>query len=105
MQNPIDNLPMTEAAQQVLKEATEGMVEKKEVCHVCNIPNRRIHKYDGVGPVCNHCVGITHPPRKSPLVYKNKKVHRNDPCYCGSGLKFKKCHGQAHVLDREPTPR
>ena len=21
-------------------------------------------------------------------------IGRNDPCYCGSGLKFKKCHGQ-----------
>ena len=21
------------------------------------------------------------------------KVGRNDPCYCGSGKKFKKCHG------------
>jgi preprotein translocase subunit SecA len=22
------------------------------------------------------------------------KVGRNDPCWCGSGKKFKKCHGQ-----------
>jgi preprotein translocase subunit SecA len=22
-----------------------------------------------------------------------KKFGRNDPCYCGSGKKFKKCHG------------
>ena len=22
-----------------------------------------------------------------------KKVGRNDPCYCGSGKKFKRCHG------------
>jgi len=21
------------------------------------------------------------------------KVGRNDPCFCGSGKKFKKCHG------------
>ena len=24
----------------------------------------------------------------------NKKVGRNDPCHCGSGKKFKKCHGK-----------
>jgi preprotein translocase subunit SecA len=24
-----------------------------------------------------------------------QKVGRNDPCPCGSGKKFKKCHGQA----------
>jgi preprotein translocase subunit SecA len=22
------------------------------------------------------------------------KLGRNDPCWCGSGLKFKKCHGR-----------
>jgi hypothetical protein len=22
------------------------------------------------------------------------KIGRNDPCYCGSGKKYKKCHGQ-----------
>ena len=25
---------------------------------------------------------------------KSKKIGRNDPCFCGSGLKYKKCHGQ-----------
>lgn len=25
----------------------------------------------------------------------NAKIGRNDPCFCGSGLKYKKCHGQA----------
>ena len=24
---------------------------------------------------------------------KNEKIGRNDPCHCGSGLKYKKCHG------------
>ena len=24
---------------------------------------------------------------------KRKKLGRNNPCYCGSGKKFKKCHG------------
>ncbi|MBI4345741.1 MAG: SEC-C domain-containing protein [Elusimicrobia bacterium] len=22
-----------------------------------------------------------------------QKIGRNDPCYCGSGKKYKKCHG------------
>jgi preprotein translocase subunit SecA len=22
------------------------------------------------------------------------KLGRNDPCFCGSGLKYKKCHGR-----------
>jgi preprotein translocase subunit SecA len=26
---------------------------------------------------------------------ENEKIGRNDPCWCGSGKKFKKCHGAA----------
>jgi uncharacterized protein YecA (UPF0149 family) len=25
---------------------------------------------------------------------ESMKPGRNDPCFCGSGLKFKKCHGK-----------
>ena len=28
-----------------------------------------------------------------PFVRSTPKVGRNDPCYCGSGKKFKQCHG------------
>jgi uncharacterized protein YecA (UPF0149 family) len=31
--------------------------------------------------------GARQPARSGP------KIGRNDPCYCGSGKKFKKCHG------------
>ncbi|NDL67642.1 preprotein translocase subunit SecA [Anaerotalea alkaliphila] len=31
--------------------------------------------------------------RKEPLKRKDKKVGRNDPCPCGSGKKYKHCHG------------
>lgn len=27
------------------------------------------------------------------MLLKKEKIGRNDPCYCGSGLKYKKCHG------------
>ena len=30
-------------------------------------------------------------------VNTEKKVGRNDPCPCGSGLKFKNCHGKGLV--------
>jgi uncharacterized protein YecA (UPF0149 family) len=26
---------------------------------------------------------------------ENAKLGRNDPCWCGSGKKFKQCHGAA----------
>lgn len=31
---------------------------------------------------------------KAPLKRSDQKVGRNDPCPCGSGLKYKKCHGK-----------
>ncbi len=29
-----------------------------------------------------------------PFVRQDKKIGRNDPCYCGSGKKYKQCHGK-----------
>jgi len=34
-----------------------------------------------------------HPPR-DPFVNRAPKLGRNDDCFCGSGKKFKKCHGR-----------
>ncbi|MCB1649057.1 MAG: preprotein translocase subunit SecA [Pseudomonadales bacterium] len=31
---------------------------------------------------------------KAPFVREGQKVGRNDPCYCGSGKKYKQCHGK-----------
>jgi preprotein translocase subunit SecA len=33
-------------------------------------------------------------PQANPVVRDAPKVGRNDPCPCGSGKKFKHCHGQ-----------
>jgi len=32
--------------------------------------------------------------RTRPVVHHADKLGRNDPCFCGSGKKFKKCHGK-----------
>jgi SEC-C motif domain protein len=33
-------------------------------------------------------------PELKPFVNAEPEVGRNDPCHCGSGKKFKKCHGK-----------
>jgi SEC-C motif domain protein len=33
------------------------------------------------------------PPSNKPVKLDGPKIGRNDPCSCGSGKKFKKCHG------------
>ena len=32
--------------------------------------------------------------KHQPYVRNDKKIGRNDPCYCGSGKKYKQCHGK-----------
>jgi preprotein translocase subunit SecA len=33
-------------------------------------------------------------PRQQPQVHEGPKLGRNDLCWCGSGKKYKKCHGE-----------
>ena len=42
-----------------------------------------------------HGVHHTAGPPAKPVVHQAPKLGRNDPCFCGSGKKFKKCHGKA----------
>jgi preprotein translocase subunit SecA len=42
-----------------------------------------------------HRIGQDIEPRKQTVVNKYKGVGRNDLCPCGSGKKFKKCHGKS----------
>jgi len=42
----------------------------------------------------NRIVHDTHNKTKGTPIKKEKKIGRNDPCPCGSGKKYKKCHGK-----------
>ena len=33
-------------------------------------------------------------PKRKPVVKKEQKIGRNDPCSCGSGKKYKNCCGK-----------
>ena len=32
--------------------------------------------------------------KQKPIMREGRKIGRNEPCYCGSGKKFKHCHGK-----------
>ena len=38
--------------------------------------------------------GEQHDDRQTPFTREGRKVGRNEPCPCGSGKKFKQCHGK-----------
>lgn len=40
----------------------------------------------------NRMIEMQTPPTKKQMERKPPRVGRNDPCPCGSGKKFKKCH-------------
>ncbi|PIS45083.1 MAG: hypothetical protein COT22_07090, partial [Ignavibacteria bacterium CG08_land_8_20_14_0_20_37_9] len=40
----------------------------------------------------NQSSSIDHQPLVKSVVSGKKKIGRNDPCWCGSGKKWKKCH-------------
>ena len=42
------------------------------------------------GPDCGHSHGSE---AREPFRHAEPKRGRNDPCFCGSGKKYKKCHG------------
>lgn len=46
------------------------------------------------GPDCDHDHDH-HNASQEPFRRETPKLGRNDPCFCGSGKKFKKCHGGA----------
>jgi uncharacterized protein YecA (UPF0149 family) len=47
------------------------------------------------GPDCNHDHDHQHGHEPAtPYRRDEPKLGRNDPCFCGSGKKYKKCHGK-----------
>jgi len=48
------------------------------------------------GPNCDHDHDHDH-SAAAPYCRELPKPGRNDPCFCGSGRKYKKCHGAANA--------
>jgi preprotein translocase subunit SecA len=46
-------------------------------------------------PFAPRAAGPPQPAKPQTVVRQGDKVGRNDPCPCGSGKKYKKCHGAA----------
>ena len=43
-------------------------------------------------------------PQKTQPIRMEKKIGRNDPCPCGSGKKYKQCHGRPGGSSGEQIP-
>ena len=50
---------------------------------------------NGAAAAPGKSAGAGEPAAEQPIRRNEPKVGRNDPCPCGSGKKYKKCHGAA----------
>ncbi len=84
----------TSIAQKVLKIKIEHPQEKKgqRTTNMGNATHRAFGQFSA--PVGNHPPKQAAMPEKVQVVRKYPKVGRNDPCPCGSGKKYKYCHGR-----------
>lgn len=65
------------------------MDKKEETYFPCEICGAKGTIQDQKGGVwCGPCYAKASTP---PIKYDSPKIRRNDPCPCGSGIKFKKC--------------
>ena len=80
-----------------------GQIPMREPDHVREAQQERRQDYsryrtqkdDSGAPANDPTKQDTREPRRhEPIVRQEKKVGRNDPCPCGSGKKYKNCHGK-----------
>lgn len=70
----------------ISEEALQGLVSRK--------PQRMSMSHDSAQGFVGQAQPSARPAApKSPVMNQGPKVGRNDPCPCGSGKKYKKCHG------------
>jgi preprotein translocase subunit SecA len=75
---------------------TQDDIKPDDQSHVENI--QPIHASSAGGAEAqpdNGDVAVAEEPKKRP-VRVGEKVGRNDPCPCGSGKKYKQCHGKLY---------
>jgi preprotein translocase subunit SecA len=75
--------------QQLLKDFDEWLEKNKE--QLKETPIGADQKADQRGYSISENLRLDQ--RRSASNFSNKKIGRNDPCPCGSGKKYKKCHG------------
>ena len=84
-----EHVPAVLAAYLDHLEATQVVTQAFELRHALDETLGEFQEAVRTGAVPHHG------PRQEPVVHEVPKLGRNDPCFCGSGRKFKKCHGQA----------
>lgn len=81
-----------EMFQQLTRNIEYDIVHKIYTLNVERRPVQRMTR-----PVMRNAPGSETKQSARPRGSDNKKIGRNDPCWCGSGKKFKHCHGRPEL--------
>jgi preprotein translocase subunit SecA len=78
----------------IRQEEAVDSVEKQRQAEESRVVQRQVHSdpAPAVGGDPNAAAQAAAP--NAPVTRGSPKVGRNDPCPCGSGRKFKECHGR-----------
>ncbi|WP_062354188.1 preprotein translocase subunit SecA [Bacillus kwashiorkori] len=82
-----DGYAMFEAMVEAIEEDVAKYIMKAEI--VNNLKREEVAKGQAVIPKSDG-----DQPKKRQPIRKTVNIGRNDPCYCGSGKKYKNCHGR-----------
>ncbi len=85
---PLPPMLTTAEAPSAKKFDAMGMVSEPTV-----VGAGSVHSLDAVAPPAVTGAGTPRNPENGPVSAAGDAVGRNDPCPCGSGKKYKKCHG------------
>ena len=79
------------AAEKAAEEAAAKAAQNVQYHHADY--NEALGGADAEGGSETHATAGSEPAAR-PFVREGQKIGRNDPCWCGSGKKFKQCHGK-----------
>jgi preprotein translocase subunit SecA len=71
---------------------SEAEVEPAEM--PVQLENVQYHHADYEEALAQSGTNVSTNEEHQPFVRDGRKIGRNDPCPCGSGKKYKQCHGQ-----------
>ena len=85
------DIPFEQEAQSTNKEVTQNPYAKSQTNVSTSGQSPKFEGSQGYQEAIQNSMG--EPAKREPIVVESK-TNRNDPCPCGSGKKFKQCHGK-----------
>jgi len=87
-------LELTKTLSTVAIRATESLEQVDDAPHVENVRMQHAAFAEPEGAAEEVALAAAAARKPQPMVRVSEKVGRNDPCPCGSGKKYKHCHGK-----------